>query len=194
LSLGGCVLVSGAYDPATWNSNLIGIVTGILSGLCYAIYSLMGRSAAQRGLNSWTTLLYTFAFAAVFLLIFNLLPVKPFPGTAAQPSDLLWLGNALAGWGILFLLAAGPTLAGFGLYNMSLSYLPSSVANLVVTLEPAFTAVVAYFMFGEMLTGIQISGSLMILAGVFFLRIYEDWLANRIPANSPEKVKLAATE
>jgi drug/metabolite transporter (DMT)-like permease len=77
---------------------------------------------------------------------------------------------------------------------MSLSYLPSSVANLVVTLEPAFTAVVAYFMFGEMLTGIQISGSLMILAGVFFLRIYEDWLANRIPANSPEKVKLAATE
>jgi drug/metabolite transporter (DMT)-like permease len=182
LSLGGCVLVSGAYDAAAWNSNLVGIVTGILSGLCYAIYSLMGRSAAQRGLNSWTTLLYTFGFAAVFLLIFNLLPIKPFPGTAAQPSDLLWLGNALAGWGILFLLAAGPTLAGFGLYNMSLGDLPSSVANLVVTVEPAFTAVIAYFMFGERLTGIQIGGSLMILAGVFFLRIYEGWLAgqNRI--------------
>src|SRR5512133_2739600 len=160
LSLGGCVLVSGAYNPATWNSNLVGIITGILSGLCYAVYSLMGRSAAQRGLNSWTTLLYTFSFAAVFLLIFNLLPVKPFPGTAAQPSELLWLGNALAGWGVLFLLAAGPTLAGFGLYNMSLGYLPSSVANLVVTLEPAFTAVVAYFMFGERLTGIQVGGSL----------------------------------
>jgi drug/metabolite transporter (DMT)-like permease len=123
-----------------------------------------------------------------------LLPVKPFPGTAAQPADLLWLGNALAGWGVLFLLAAGPTLAGFGLYNMSLGYLPSSVANLVVTLEPAFTAVVAYFMFNERLTTIQIGGSLMILAGVFFLRIYEGWLANRTTTESPEKIELAATE
>ncbi len=194
LSLGGCILVAGAYDPTVWNSNLAGIVTGILSGLCYAVYSLLGRSAAQRGLNSWTTLLYTFGFAAVFLLIFNLLPFKPFPGTAAQPADLLWLGNALAGWGILFLLAAGPTLAGFGLYNMSLGYLPSSVANLVVTLEPAFTAAIAYFMFGERLTGIQIGGSLMILAGVFFLRIYEGWLANRAPNLPTEKIELAAAE
>jgi drug/metabolite transporter (DMT)-like permease len=194
LSLGGCVLVAGAYDPAVWNSNLAGIVTGILSGLCYAVYSLLGRSAAQRGLNSWTTLLYTFGFAAVFLLIFNLLPVKPFPGTAAHPADLLWLGNALAGWGVLFLLAAGPTLAGFGLYNMSLGYLPSSVANLVVTLEPAFTAAIAYFMFGERLTGIQIGGSLMILSGVVFLRIYEGWLASQTQSESPKKIEVAAAE
>ena len=32
LSLGGCVLVSGALDPAAWRVNLLGIVTGILSG------------------------------------------------------------------------------------------------------------------------------------------------------------------
>ena len=69
LSLGGCVLVSGALDPAARQSNLVGILTGTLSGLCYAIYSLMGRSASQRGLHPWTTLLYTFGFATVFLLI-----------------------------------------------------------------------------------------------------------------------------
>jgi drug/metabolite transporter (DMT)-like permease len=194
LSLGGCVLVSGALDPTVWSSNLSGILTGTLSGLCYAIYSLMGRSAAQRGLNPWTTLLYTFGFAAAFLLIFNLLPVKPFPGTATQPADLFWLGNAAAGWGVLFLLAAGPTLAGFGLYNMSLGYLPSSVANLIVTLEPAFTAASAYFLFGERLNGIQIGGSLMILSGVVFLRIYEGWLANQSPTESPQTVEVTVTE
>ena len=32
LSLGGCVLVSGALDPAAWRVNLLGIITGILSG------------------------------------------------------------------------------------------------------------------------------------------------------------------
>ena len=173
LCLVGCVLVSGALDPAAWRTNLVSILTGILSGLGYAIYSLMGRSAAQRGLNPWTTLLYTFGFAAVFLLLFNLLPAGLLPGAATQPADFLWLGDRLAGWGILFLLAAGPTVAGFGLYNVSLAYLPSSVANLILTLEPAFTAIIAYILLGERLTGLQLSGSLMILAGVVFLRIYE---------------------
>jgi drug/metabolite transporter (DMT)-like permease len=173
LSLSGCVLVSGALDLAAWSANFVGIVTGILSGLLYAIYSLMGRSASQRSLNPWTTLLYTFGFAAAFLLFFNLLPGDLLPGKAVRAIDLMWLGNSLAGWGILLLLAAGPTLAGFGLYNVSLGYLPSSVANLIVSLEPAMTAVMAYALFGELLNGIQVFGSLMILAAVIFLRIYE---------------------
>ncbi len=179
LSIGGCILVSGALDSAAWNANAVGIVTGTLSGLLYAIYSLMGRSAAQRGLNPWTTLLYTFGFAALVLLLLNLLPGGPLPGTAKQPSELFWLGNALPGWGFLFLLGAGPTVGGFGLYNVSLSYLPSSIANLIVTSEPVFTAITAYFLFGERLDGGQLAGSLMILSGVAFLRIYQGRLASR---------------
>lgn len=178
-SLGGCVLVSGALNASAWSANLMGILTGVLTGLSYAGYSLMGRAAAQRGLNPWTTLLYTFGFAAVFLLIFNLLPGGPLPGSASRLSDFFWLGNALEGWGVLFLLAAVPTVAGFGLLNVSLKYLPSSVAQLIVTLEPVFTAVTAYFFFGELLNGIQILGSLLILAGVVLLRLYEGWLASR---------------
>jgi drug/metabolite transporter (DMT)-like permease len=173
LSLGGCVLVAGALNLAAWHANLVGILTGILSGLLYAIYSLMGRSASQRNLNPWTTLLYTFGFAAAFLLVFNLLPVDFLPGKAINVVDLFWLGNSLAGWGILLLLAAGPTLAGFGLYNVSLGYLPSSVANLIVSLEPAFTAIMAYILFGELLNSVQVGGSLMILTAVLFFRIYE---------------------
>lgn len=177
--LGGCVLVSGAYDPVTWNANLAGILTGVLSGLSYAAYSLLGRSAAQRGLNPWTTLVYTFALAAVFLLVVNLLPGAPLPGAAVRPADLLWLGDSLAGWGMLALLAAGPTVMGFGLYNVSLVYLPSSVVNLIVTLEPAFTAVTAFVLFDERLNPVQLGGSLMILAGVVFLRVYEGWRVGR---------------
>jgi drug/metabolite transporter (DMT)-like permease len=189
LSLGGCVLVSNALDSAAWTANFIGILTGILSGLLYAIYSLMGRSASQREMNPWTTLLYTFGFAAMFLLSFNLLPGGFVPGKAVHAIDLLWLGDSLAGWSILILLAAGPTLTGFGTYNISLSYLPSSVANLIVSLEPAITAIMAYFLFGELLTGIQIIGSLMILTGVVFLRIYEGKLLR--PASSEETLALA---
>jgi drug/metabolite transporter (DMT)-like permease len=180
LCIGGCVFVSGALSPDAWRVNLPGIITGILSGLFYAIYSLMGRSASQRGLNPWTTLVYTFGFAAVFLMTFNLLGKGFLPGAITHPADFLWLGNAWAGWGILLLLAIGPTLAGYGLYNVSLTLLPSSVANLIVSLEPAITAAIAYVLLGERLTWTQVGGSLLILSGVVFLRIYEGWLAGRI--------------
>jgi drug/metabolite transporter (DMT)-like permease len=185
LSLGGCALVAGAYNPAVWRTNLLAILTGVLSGLLYAIYSLMGRSASQRGLNPWTTTVYTFGFGSTFLLLFNLISGGHIPGAAVKPADLFWLGSAVQGWAIILLLAAGPTLAGFGLYNVSLSLLPSSVANLIVTLEPAFTSVMAYFLLGETLSGVQIGGALMILSGVVFLRIYEGWLANQAQLGQP---------
>jgi len=131
-------------------------------------------------LNPWSTLLYTFGFAAFFLLIANLTLGGFLPGVASQPVDLLWLGNRFVGWGILFLLAAGPTLAGFGLYNVSLVDLPSSVANLVVTLEPVFTATIAYILLHERMSPIQIVGGGLILVGVVFLRIYEGRLASQL--------------
>jgi drug/metabolite transporter (DMT)-like permease len=122
-------------------------------------------------------------------LVFNLLPVDSVPGKAVHIVDMLWLGNSVAGWSILLLLAAGPTLAGFGLYNVSLVYLPSSVANLIVSLEPAITALLAYSIFGELLNGVQIGGSLMILAAVIFFRIYEGNLLRL--SNSEEEFALA---
>jgi drug/metabolite transporter (DMT)-like permease len=172
--VGGCILISGVLEPGAWQADPTGILTGTLSGLWYAGYSLMGRSASQRGLNPWTTLLYTFAFAACLLLVLNVSLGRFLPGAAVRPVDLLWLGDAAWGWFILVLLAAGPTVAGFGLYNVSLSYLPSSVANLVLTLEPTFTAAIAYVVLAERLNGIQVAGSLFILGSVVFLRVFEN--------------------
>jgi drug/metabolite transporter (DMT)-like permease len=179
LCLGGCYLVAGAYDPSVWNTNFIGILMGVISGLAYAIYSLMGRSASQRGLNPWTTLLYAFLFAACTLFVANLVIGPWLPGGAQRPADFFWLGGELKGWGVLFALAAGPTVIGFGMYMVSLSRLPSSIANLIVTTEPVFTATFAYFLLGETLTGIQVGGSLLILGGVLFLQLFEGYQSRK---------------
>ena len=192
-SLAGCTLVSGALNSAARNVYIVGILAGILSGLCYALYSLMGRSAWQRGLDPWTTLLYTMGSASVFLLLVNLVPGEFLPGAAVQAADLFVLGGALFGWSLLFLLAAGPTVLGFGLYNVSLAYLPSSVANLILTLEPVFTAAIAYLLLGERLTGTQLIGSLMILAGVASLRAYESFAADPTRARSRRSDGTATT-
>ena len=156
----------------------MGILTGVLSGLFYAFYSLLGRSASQRGLNPWTTLFYTFLIAAVFMLSFNLFLGNILPGGAANPSEMFWLGDSLKGWLILFTLALVPTLLGYGLYNVSLKHLPSSVANLIVTIEPAFTAVVAWFLLGERYTVKQILGSVLIMLGVVVIRLVKNECQN----------------
>jgi drug/metabolite transporter (DMT)-like permease len=180
VSLAGCVLVAGALDLEAWRANGLGVSAGIASGLTYAAYSLMGRSASQRGINPWTTVLYTFGFAALFLLALNLVPWGGIPGKATQPVDLLWLGDDLIGWLLLFALAAGPTVLGFGLYNVSLGYLPSSIANLLLTTEPVFTTITAYILLGERLTWTQIVGGLMILGGVVVLRLTESRRSRRL--------------
>ncbi|MDY6874414.1 MAG: DMT family transporter [Chloroflexota bacterium] len=171
LCLAGALLVSGATSAAAWRANALGIATGVLSGLLYAIYSLMGRTANQRGINPWTALFYTFLFAAVTLLTINLLPLSFVPATAARPVEMFTLGAQWRGWLLLLLLAAGPTLLGFGLYNISLSLLPASTANLIVTLEPVLTSIEAYLLLDERLSRPELLGSGLILAALVLLRL-----------------------
>lgn len=169
LSLAGIVLVSGAYDPSAWNLNPLGIIFGLISGLMFAIYNLEGKHASDTRIDSWTALLYSFAVATFFLLFFNLGNDLFITGKAPF-ADMLWLGSSISGWGILFFLGVAPTLGGFGLYTLSIRYLSPTTSNLIATLEPAFTAVWAYFLLNEILTGTQLIGGMLVLTGVILLR------------------------
>lgn len=168
LSLNGTVFVSGAYDPSTWGLNSLGIVFGLLSGPFFAFYNLEGKYSSDQSIDPWTAVFYCFSFATFFLFIFNM----GMDGLLGKPllSDMFWLGDSVLGWGILFLLGIGPTLGGFGLYTISLRHLTPTVANLIATLEPAFTAVWAYFLLSERLNPLQWAGSVLILLGVILLR------------------------
>jgi drug/metabolite transporter (DMT)-like permease len=170
-SILGCALVSGAYDPAVWQLNPLGVAAGLLSGLMFSFYSLMGKFANRRGLNSWSTLMYAFGFATLFLFLYNL--ANGFFGGRDPFFDLFWLGSDIAGWAWLALLGFGPTIGGYGLYTLSLAYLPMSVASLIATMEPAFTALLAYLLLAEQMTAVQLVGSAMILVGVVLLRLRE---------------------
>ena len=195
LSIIGCVFVSGAYDLAAWQVNPLGIVTGLLAGVTFAVYSLMGKAASHRNINPWTTLLYIFACAAMFLLFYDLTlgglqglfadPQGAFSGSPAilqiASPNLLWLGSSWTGWGVLVALAIGPTIGGYGLYMVSLTYLPASVANLIATLEPSMTAVQSYLFLGERFTREQVIGAGLVIVGVILLRIGE----SRAPAAAP---------
>lgn len=169
LSLAGIVFVSGAFDPSAWNLNPLGIIFGLSTGLFFAIYNLQGKQASDTKIDSWTALLYSFSFATIFLFLFN---IGSDLFITSQPvfTDMLWLGNSYSGWGLLFFLGVVPTLGGFGLYTLSIRYLSPTTANLIATLEPAFTAIWAYFLLSEILTGTQLFGGILVLVGVILLR------------------------
>jgi drug/metabolite transporter (DMT)-like permease len=150
-SFTGCLLVSGAYHPQTWQFNFLGVLAGLFSGLLMAGYSLMGRQASFNALHPLTSLTYSFLFAAGILSILNLTPLPE----GSVTGRFMHLGTAPTGWLILVFLAIGPTIGGYGLYTTSLQFLPASVANLIATLEPAFTAVLAYIFLNEKMTALR---------------------------------------
>jgi drug/metabolite transporter, DME family len=176
VSLGGCVLVANAYDAEMWRLNAAGITTGLLSGLMFAIYSLMGKETARRGINSWSALLFSFGSAVFFLLLFNIallyMPFIPPPPLGVGVSSLI-PSLAPEGWLAMIALALVPTIVGYGLYIVEMGYLPAGTANLIATLEPFFTSAQAFVLLGERMTVVQVGGGLLIVAAVVLVRLAE---------------------
>lgn len=158
LTLLGMVLVAELYIPANLQLNGLGILVGLLTGFTWAVYAIIGQFVSRK-YTPWGTLFYAFFFGMLFLL-----PLQIYAG------NVLGLGTQWAGWAILFFLALGPTLVGFGLYTVGLSQIPASVVTLIATLEPVFSIILAYFLFGEVLDFAQLLGAGLILLAVIMLR------------------------
>ena len=154
LSLTGCVFVVRAYQPEMWQVNPLGIGAGLGTGFAFAVYSLLGKWSARRFPNPWTVTAYGFTFAAAGLLF------------TQRPHTILSLGVAWDGWLILLGLALIPTILGFGLYTVSLRYLPATAAGLVASLEPVLTALMAIVFLNEMLDSKQWFGAGLVLVAV----------------------------
>ena len=162
LSLAGCVFVAKAYSAEQWQLNPTGILVGLGTGLAFAFYNLAGRWSAKRFNNAWTVTTYGFLFAS-FGLALGVLFIQ-------GPASALSLGSAWSGWAILAVLAIGPTIAGFGLYTVSLRYLQASVVGLIATLEPVLTAIMAIVLLGERLDEKQLLGAALILLAVILVQ------------------------
>lgn len=155
LSLTGCVLVADAYRAEAWQVNPLGILVGLGSGLAFAAYGLAGRWSAGRFASAWTVTGYGFLFAAGMLAL------------TQTPASAFSLGAQWGGWGLLLFLALVPSLLGFGLYTLSLRFLPASNASLIAALEPVLTALIAMPVLGEYLDELQWLGAgLIVLAAI----------------------------
>lgn len=158
LAFTGCVLVSGVGgdEEFSW----IGILLGLGSGFFYALYSIFGRYAINRGYGAWTMTFYTFLFCSVgcaFLCDWQVI------GTSVQADNsvLLWV------LGLGFVTAFLP----YVLYSMGLESMESSKASILASVEPVVSALFGVFVFHETLTAWGILGILMVLGAIVVLNV-----------------------
>ena len=176
LSITGCIMVTNAFRPDMWKLNPIGIATGILSGIMFACYNMVGKEASKRNINPWKSLFYSFAFGSVFILVFNMFSFLP--GAAGNIENILPELTA-DGWLVLLGLSV-PSILGYGMYIASMDYLPVSIASLLATTEPVMTAILAYILLHERMTFSQIIGSGLILSAVTIVQFEKDETAGII--------------
>lgn len=156
-TIAGCVLIAGVSSGES-NITLIGIITGLCSGLGYALYTIFGKFALEK-YQPFTITLYTFLVAAI-----TLIPVTQL----WKKLDILLNMNVLL-YGIG--LGLFPTVIAFFLYTWGLEKTEGSKAAIIATIEPVVATLLGVFLFGERLGPIQILGALLILSSVIFVNV-----------------------
>ena len=157
LAFGGCVLVSGvgADTAFSWK----GIALGLGSGFFYALYSIFGRYAINRGYGAWTMTFYTFLFCSI---------------GCAFLSDWQIIGSALGnGSTVLWILGLGLVTAflPYVLYSMGLESMESSKASILASVEPVVSALFGVFVFREALSAWGVLGIAMVLSAIVVLNV-----------------------
>lgn len=143
--------------------NVSGLLLGLFSGICFALYTLLGRGAARTNRVSPTVILfYTYLFGTLALVVWGLI---------TQGVHSLSISLDVTGWALLLILSLGPTLFGYLLFTMSLRYLSAPIASIFHTLEPVMTAILAFFVLGRVLTILQCLGLGLIMVGVMVMQL-----------------------
>lgn len=158
LSFVGCILVSGLGSESV---NLFGIIMGIGSGFFYALYSIFGRYAINKGYSSWTIVFYTFLFCAVscsFITDWKLLTTS-----VASQDYTVWI------WIVGIGLVTG--FLPYIFYSMGLERMESSKASILASLEPVGGALFGIFVFKEYPSFLAVIGICLVLSAIVVLGI-----------------------
>jgi DME family drug/metabolite transporter len=155
----GCILVIQIYDPAELKLNLRGVIYGLGAGLGAGLYSVLGKKAVER-YSPWTVVTYALGFGSFFLVVFR----------GARP---LWsVDYPTITWIWIFALALLSTVLGYSIYTRGLKYIEASRAGIAATWEVVVASFLAFFIFGESLSILQILGALLIFLAIFAIRTH----------------------
>lgn len=155
LSVSGVILVGFIDNGSTAQNPVLGNTLMLLSVFCWAAYTIIAKSIQHHDpivIPALSTM------AGTILLL---------PLTAFE----LWgqdipVITTTAWWAIIY-LAAFPSALAFILYAMALKRLSAAQIGNFMNLDPIIGAAIAVIFLQDLMTGWQIAGAMLVLAGIW---------------------------
>ncbi len=159
----GCILLSvlGAFiigwgDLATGGAALYGDALALAGGVCAAFYLLIGRNLRAR-VSLLAYILLCYGSAAGFLWIAVLALGFEFTGFSATT------------WAAFGGMAVFSQLMGHSSYNWALKWLRTSTVAISLLGEPIGASILAWLIFGEVLTAAKLVGGVLVLTAIYLI-------------------------
>ncbi len=160
LAFAGCICVSGLISFGRegtlsngGNFSAMGILTGLGAGLGYALYSIFGKFAINRGYSSMTITTYTFLFGCIGSAFFIN------PSETAGKIKAMPLNGLLLSIFIVF----GVTVLAYLFYTKGLENMEGGRASVLATIEPVVATLVGVLLYKESLSAPEILGVVLVL-------------------------------
>ncbi|MFD1148781.1 EamA family transporter [Saccharothrix hoggarensis] len=156
-------LLGLAMVGEVWQSvrlDTVGVLAGLGSAVCTAAYYLLGERAAGKH-DPLGVLAVGMVVGAVVLAVVS----PPWLVPMGTPTDL---GPT---WALLLGLALVATVVAYLAGIVSLKHLPSSAASVIGLLEPVVATVLAWWLLNEALSGLQVAGAAVLLAGAAAVQV-----------------------
>lgn len=155
----GCVLVTDVFFSDA-KISIIGLLTGLGSGLGYALYSIFSRAAINRGYKTFTILFYTFLFSSVSLFfIVDFSPVV----TMITDGSFPWL--------YALLQATVSTVIPYLIYTLGLKHTDNSTASIIASTEPVVATLAGLIVFNEIPSVPSAIGIVLVLGAIALLNV-----------------------
>lgn len=157
LALGGCFLVVEGWKFSSLDG--LGILAGLTAAIGFAVYAWGGERSGHSGYRPGTTLLWMSLSATLVWF--------------AVDAPWNWNWEVIThGWNGMASLYVGlvGTLGGFVAAFAAVRFIPAARASVVMTLEPALAALLAWPVLGEVLSAAQVVGGIIVLGAVMWIQ------------------------
>lgn len=159
MAFAGCVLVTGILSQKL-TLTVSGILLGLGSGFGYAMYSIFGRYALQRGYESLTISFYTFLFACIGFC--PLIDVRHM---------ISCLEGEVKCAGLIAGLVIVTTVIPYLTYTIGLSYMEAGRASILASIEPVVATLIGFFLYKEKLSWMTLLGVILVLGSAVVVNL-----------------------
>lgn len=155
----GCILITGIIGVQSVKLTNFGILTGIGSGIGYALYSIFGRVALKK-YDTITVTSYTFIVASLSLI--------PFSKINYMAEVIINSKSALVN---VLLLGILSTLVPFLLYTKGLQNMETGKASIMAFVEPMVATIAGIVLFKEQMSIQNALGIFLIFVSLILLNL-----------------------